>query len=356
VKNSTQYAKKVSSLLRTLSPGKVLNEPDTDDHIGVLIYSFLLWQSTSAKASASWVKLQASLVDFNELRVCMPAELAEMAGDTSELAIDRHARLRASLRDIYNREHGVHLASLGELKKAEIRHYMETLDGIVPFVSTRVLNLCFDIRGVPVDEQLKQLLIESDAVDVEADVTEISTWLSRAVQPNDSESTHRLFQGWVDKEARRLRQLVQRRQVAQLKERDVRVKSRRVERIADAKVRRIDREAAAAKRAAKAEAAARSLAEKEAAASAKAKEREMAAAALKKKVAKKKVSKKKVAKKKVAKKKVAKKKVAKKKVAKKKVAKKKVAKKKVTKKKVAKKKVTKKKVAKKKVAKKTRRK
>ena len=323
MKNSTQYAKKVSTLLRKLSPGKVRSEPDADDPIGVLIYSFLLWESTSTKASAGWTKLQGSVVDFNELRVCMPAELAEIAGDTSDLALDRSARLRAALRDIYNREHGVHLTSLGELKKAEIRHYIESLDGMVPFVSTRVLSMCFGIRGVPVDEQLKQLLVESDAVDPGADVFEINAWLSRSVKLDDSDNTHRSFQAWVDKEARRLAQLVQRRETAQAKERDERVKSRRKTRIADAKARRIEREAAAAKRAAKAEAAARRQAEKEAAAIAKAKEREEAAAARKKKAANKKTAKKKVAKKKVAKKKVAKKKVAKKKTAKKKAAKKK---------------------------------
>ena len=94
-------------------PGKARSEPGADDPIGVLIYSFLLCGSpTSVKASAGWTKLQGSLVDFNELRVCMPAELAEIAGDTSDLCSGfERPRLRASLRDIYNREHGVHLAS-----------------------------------------------------------------------------------------------------------------------------------------------------------------------------------------------------------------------------------------------------
>ena len=40
MKNSTQYAKKVSTLLRKLSPGKARSEPGADDPIGVLIYSF----------------------------------------------------------------------------------------------------------------------------------------------------------------------------------------------------------------------------------------------------------------------------------------------------------------------------
>jgi hypothetical protein len=347
VKNSTQYAKKVGTLLRKLAPGKPKKEPDAQDPIGMIVYSFHLWESTSSKASASWSKLSDELVDFNELRVSMPAELAELAGDSSDLAHERASRMRASLRDIYNREHDVSLEAVGAMKKAEIRAYIESLDGMVPFVAARVLEQCFNVHSIPVDGQLRQLLVESDAVDDRADVMEISVWLTRTVKSDDGDTAHRSFQAWVDKEARRLTQANQRRVVTEQKAREESIKVRRKDRVASAKQRRIEREAAAAKRAAKAEAAARRQAEKEAAALAKAKEREKAAAA-KKKTAKKKVAKKKVTKKKVAKKKVTKKKVAKKKVAKKKVAKKKVAKKKVAKKKVAKKKVAKKKAAKKK--------
>ena len=67
MKNSSQYAKKVGTLLRKLSPGKPKKEPDSNDSIGMIVYSFFLWESTSTKASASWAKLVDSLVDFNEL-------------------------------------------------------------------------------------------------------------------------------------------------------------------------------------------------------------------------------------------------------------------------------------------------
>ena len=345
MKNSSQYAKKVGTILRKLSPGKPKKEPDAQDPIGVIVYSFFLWESTTSKASTSWSKLAESLVDFNELRVSMPAELADISGDSSELAHERASRMRAALRDIYNREHDVNLEAVSAMKKAEIRTYIESLDGMVPFVSARVLERCFNVHSIPVDGQLKQLLVESEAVDEQADVDEISAWLTRTVKSDDGDAAHRSFQAWVDKESRRLAQANQRREAAQQKQRDEAIKARRKDRAASAKQRRLEREAAAAKRAAKAEAAARRQAEKEAAALAKAKESEMAAAA-KKKAAKKKAAKKKVTKKKVAKKKVAKKKVAKKKTAKKKVAKKKTAKKKVAKKKTGKREVAKKKTAK----------
>jgi len=257
VKNSTQYAKKMTSLLRKLSPGKPRREPEREDPIGVLVYSFMLWESTSAKASATWSKLQEGLVDYNELRVCTPDELMVLSGDTSDEAHDRATRLRASMRDIYNREHGISLDSLGDMKRSEIRIYVESLDGIVPFVAARLLSCCFDIHGVPVDEQLKQLLVESNAIDPAAEVDEISGWLSRNIKADDGAGAHRSFQAWVDQESRRLKQAADRGSISDARERDERIKLRRNERTSSAKVRRIEREEAAARRLAKAEASAR---------------------------------------------------------------------------------------------------
>ena len=63
MKNSSQYAKKVGTILRKLSPGKPKKEPDAQDPIGVIVYSFFLWESTTSKASTSWSKLAESLVE-----------------------------------------------------------------------------------------------------------------------------------------------------------------------------------------------------------------------------------------------------------------------------------------------------
>ena len=43
MKNSAQYAKKVGTLLRKLSPGKPKKEPDSHDPIGMLVYAGLVF-------------------------------------------------------------------------------------------------------------------------------------------------------------------------------------------------------------------------------------------------------------------------------------------------------------------------
>ena len=324
MKNSAKHAKKLTTLLRKLSSGKPRKEPESDDLVGTLVYSFMLWESTSSRAGTAYTKLMASMEDYNELRVSMPFEITEMIGDTSEHADERARRLRASLNAIYLREHDVKLDSVLSLKKAEIRDYIESIDGIVPFVSAWVLSRCFGVHSVPVDSQLQVLLEEAEVLEPDSEVQESSKWLTRQIPADQGEEAHSKFQAWIDAESRRILQNRQRREKSLEKQRDQRIKDRRKERATDAKHRRIEREEAARKRAAKAEAkaeAARKAEEKKAA-------KLIAEKAAKKNTAKKKVAKK-TAKKKVAKK-AAKKKVAKK-TTKKKVAKK-TAKKKVKKK------------------------
>ena len=333
MKNSTKHAKKLSTLLRKLTLGKPRKEPEADDLVGVLVYSFLLWESTSSRATASYGKLQASMEDYNELRVSMPDEITTMIGDTTEHADERSRRLRASLNAIYLREHDVTLDAVQQQKKADIRDYIESLDGIVPFVSARVLSRCFDVHAIPVDEQLLVLLEESDVIEPESDTEEVSKWLTRQISSEQGEGAQSRFQGWVDTESRRITQNRHRRDKAAQKQRDQRIKDRQKERVAEAKERRLEREEAARKRAAKvaAKAEAARRAEEKKAARLK-EEKKVARLKEQQKAAKKKTAKKKAAKKKTAKKKTAKKKAAKKKTAKKKVARKKTAKKKARKK------------------------
>src|SRR5262249_19622524 len=46
-----------------------------------LVYSFLAWESTPAKATTANKRLHAAVVDYNEMRVCLGDELAGIIGD-----------------------------------------------------------------------------------------------------------------------------------------------------------------------------------------------------------------------------------------------------------------------------------
>src|SRR5438552_5300201 len=119
-----------------------------------MVFSFLLWESTTDKAMAGYARLFEHLVDFNDLRVSLPHETAEILGPRYPRVLDRCQRLRAALRTIYIREHAVHLNILKDTGKRDARKYIESLEGIVPFVASRVLVLSFETHAIPVDDQL----------------------------------------------------------------------------------------------------------------------------------------------------------------------------------------------------------
>jgi endonuclease III len=199
VKNATACAKNLTALMKKLPEGAAPALPDGDDAVSVLVQSFLMCETTTEKAASAYRKLRDQVVDYNDLRVTMPSEMASYLGSRYPLAFDRCQRMRTVLRNIYLREHQVALDSLREAGKRDVKKYLESLEGIWPFVASRVMLLCFDVHAIPVDEQLRRNLVAAGAADEDADVSEISAWLARQVKAGAGLETHLRFQAWVEK-------------------------------------------------------------------------------------------------------------------------------------------------------------
>jgi hypothetical protein len=339
VKNSKEHGVKFAAHVKKLK--KSSYPPEMDDPVEILIYSQLVWESTSSKADEAWSWLAEEALDWHELRVSTPAEIAQMCRDTSELALERGKRLKMMLNHLYQRHHEVTMAPEFEHGKRDLRESIESLDGMTPFVAARWLLLCGDIGDVPIDDQLCWMLSNAECVDESATLIEVATWVGRQVKSDQALDVHATLQAWVNGQSDAVSK--KRAKAVQTAVRAAkRVRAKALADRAEAQKIAKEKKAEAARRAAAKKAAAEQAAieaEQRAAA------RQAAAAAKKAAPKKKAPAKKKVTKKAVSKKKVPKKKPStKKKVTKKKPsAKKKVTKKKVTKKKTAKKPASKKK-------------
>lgn len=361
MKNSKEHAKVFAAQLRKLK--KRSDPQEMTDPVEVLVYSQLLWESTTTHANEAWGRLQDDIEDWNDLRVSMPDEIVSMSGDKSDLAIERAMRLKAVLNHVYRRHHDVTFGPELEMGKRDVREAIESLDGMSPFLSARWLMLCVDVAGVPVDDQLRWLLADAGCVEEDASLDEVASWVGRQVKADQSLDVHARLQAWVD--ARSDSVAAKRDKQSKSSARDARkVRTASVKARATAREEAAKRKIEAARRAAAKKAAAELAAAERAAAAA---QRAVNKAA-KDKVIKKKVSKKpagktaskatsgrKPAGKKVATKKAASKKPAAKKPASKKAASKKTASRKTASKKpVPKKKVTRKKPARRKTTAKAR--
>ena len=198
MKNASASAKKFSALLKKIGPVDTPAFPGGNDPVAALVMSMLMWEATTDKALAAYVRLMENVVDHNDLRVCLPHETIEMIGPRYPRALDRCQRLRAVLRNNYLREHAVKLTRLAETGRREAKKYIESLEGIVPYAVARVLLLCFDAHVIPVDDQLRTQLIDAEVADASVEVPELSNWLASQVKPADALAVHFSLQKWID--------------------------------------------------------------------------------------------------------------------------------------------------------------
>jgi len=239
--------------------------PPSTDPIGTLVHSFLLWEASTHHASGGTERIAKECVDFNELRVCLPDEIVSILGPRYPFAEERATRLRRSLNDIYRREHKISLEHIASAGKRDQRNYIENLDGMIPFVASRVLLFHFGQAGVPADDQLVDLLRDAKAltkddiagVDLGAAISKSTTSVDEALR------MHAALIGFADAawdadsktimKAKQVRAALAR--TAEIKAAKIRAETAKIE-AAKAEVVRIAEEkaAAAARKAAKPEA------------------------------------------------------------------------------------------------------
>ncbi|MBX3323586.1 MAG: hypothetical protein KF757_11410 [Phycisphaeraceae bacterium] len=122
--------------------------------VNQVVYSFILWESTAMRAERAIVAIDESLADVNELRVCLPSDLIGIIGSRYPRAEERSRRLRACLGAVYEREHAMDLSFLEQQTKRDARAYLDGMEGMVPFVASRVMLLELGGHAFPMDGRL----------------------------------------------------------------------------------------------------------------------------------------------------------------------------------------------------------
>lgn len=198
MKNSKLHAKRLKSLLEELRDQFEIPEPEHVDSVTQIVIGFLMWEATSLQADETFAAIRDEFVDLNEVRACLPTELASFIGRSYPRAFERCDRLSAVLNDVFRREDALDLSRLSGRHPSEIESYLASLKGMTPYVSGQVMLLCFNMPRLPVDQQLRTALIEDEAVDPNADLLEVQAWCSRNIENATMIDAHLLLQGWVE--------------------------------------------------------------------------------------------------------------------------------------------------------------
>lgn len=192
------HAKHLMSLMKALKSAYQVEAPPERGLVEELILSILLWEANTTKAEAAMKRINSAVVDFNELRVCKPAEVESLLGKTYPRVEERAQRIKAALTDIYLREYAVSLDAAAAMAKRDSRKYIETLDGVPHFAASRVVLLRMGGHALPVDSQLLNLLKTAEVVEATDDEVKAAGILERHLKAGDGIEAHMLFQAWSD--------------------------------------------------------------------------------------------------------------------------------------------------------------
>lgn len=162
------------------------------------IRSMLMWESSQVRAAAAMARFAQHLVDVNELRICMPAELKRLLGNDDPRAEERAVRLRTALNEIFQRQHAVTLEHLPTLTKKEAREYLESIEGVPGFVSARVHLISIGGHAAPVDRRIASRLLDAGFIDAETTPDAAASMLERKIQAGEMLETYTLLQAWAD--------------------------------------------------------------------------------------------------------------------------------------------------------------
>jgi endonuclease III len=160
------------------------------DPLARLVRAFLEYDCDDARAETAEKKLQAAMVDMNELRVTPAIELAALLGVRYPFAESRCSGLHRTLQSIFDREHQMKLDRMKEMKKAEVRAYLQSLGGITPYAEAVVALECFDVPAVPVDTKFLLWLISKDALPEGIDIRMAQQILEKHTKASEMGDLH----------------------------------------------------------------------------------------------------------------------------------------------------------------------
>lgn len=166
--------------------------------LALFVRSFLLWDSTCAKALQAMRRIEQAMVDFNDLRVCLPDELVAILGERYPRAGERALALRGSLNALYAMEHTLSLEHLARMDEAAQGEYLALLPSTPAFVNSRLRMLGLGGHFAPVDSRIHARLVEGRLIDKDTDCAAAAALLQRLVQPGEMPETCALLQAWSD--------------------------------------------------------------------------------------------------------------------------------------------------------------
>ncbi|MBN2448219.1 MAG: hypothetical protein JXO22_15935 [Phycisphaerae bacterium] len=186
MRGATECARRLKKYFGALRAklGKV-NKPTNTDAPTQLIFGILSRDVPESKAREALDKLRGTVVDFNELRVTPPIELAEILGDYPDARMKGEDIVRA-LNKVFAREHAVTLDALLDMSKKDMTAYLNEIDGLEGYTRARIRLLGLGKHAVPLDEAMWALARREKIVDSKCSLDDAQAFLERQITEEEA--------------------------------------------------------------------------------------------------------------------------------------------------------------------------
>lgn len=182
---AARAAQRLRQWMRTMrSEAERIHRPACTDPITQIVLGIFSRNLPEARAREALERLQASVVDYNELRVISALELADMIGDYPEVRIKCEDLSRA-LNRIFAIEHTVSLDRLAGMTRRDVVAYLDRIDGLEPYTRARVRLLGLRQHAVPLDEAMWAYARSTQIVHPKCPLDEAQSFLERQIDECD---------------------------------------------------------------------------------------------------------------------------------------------------------------------------
>ena len=128
------------------------------------------------------------MVDWNEVRVSSPSEIAAQTKRTLPEAYKRCDRLRGMLNDVFDRECVMSLDRVKGMKLRDAREFLASLRAVDGFAVSSVVVWSLGGHAIPMDDTLLEGLRKEDLVHPTATREQVQAFLERAIHADQAKS------------------------------------------------------------------------------------------------------------------------------------------------------------------------
>lgn len=200
MKGAEQCTRRLRSLWRTLraragaAPRLTVGDPVTQLFLGIFTRDM-----PENRAREVLDRLRAQVVDFNELRVIPPLELAEFVGEYPD-SRTKCEDLSRALNRIFAIEHSVTLDRLQNMAKKDVQAYLKKLDGLEEYTRARIRLLGLGHHAIPLDEAMWAYARKAGIVDPVCPLEDAQRFLETRIPEKEGLEFFTLFrrQAWAE--------------------------------------------------------------------------------------------------------------------------------------------------------------